>query len=806
VVTILKGCFARPGQELECHLEQVAFAAGNPRGSLDDQLMFLGGLLHDAGKARATWQEYLQRSVAGKRKETLPHAYIGAALFALYGHSLLALAAHPLEGEQLYYLLARDLQDHHGRLRDWYTPPHMAAPPWNSTMSAYPPEDLAFADLDALVRRYLPLKMSGPIVSYDTFRECLAHLEKNWARNLLRHHLRLQQVVKPSPSAYASWICREATGHLIASDRLSAGDVADAGMPLTPDSAEVALSWFKEKLNEKYLQALNEGRSAMAARRQSVHELTLANYARNRDAPWFTLNLPVGWGKTLISLRLALERVVEGCATRIVYVAPYLAILSQSAKEIREVTGLEVLEHHHLALLGIAPEAPDPPEVFTMESWRAPVIATTFNQLFRAVFPASAQQTIRIPALRRAFVIVDEPQIMNSNVYNAFLRALDVLRERSGAQVLLVSATLPPTGHALVSAPHPVAPEVESAGRYTLATRAGSWTEEQLARKALWRLDRHRQVAVILNTIADAVATYRLIAEHAKDCACLNLHGMMTPLHKARIISDIARRIRRKERVVAVSTQVLEAGLDLSFRSILRARPVLSSVVQSAGRANRHAEGEMTLVEVFDFVRKGGLDTRRFVYANEQQRQVTDELLPRNASWTEAHVGRLIESYFERLGVVDPGIEALDRFEGAAKGQWSLLAGLDPFDTLEEAEGNELSELNARVFVATPEAWITPIVRNWMEYFNLASAQDVYALYRDQDSLMQRSFSDRKRFFALMEQFVAPLRLRLIPQVCGQIEPGEVSILRAQDDKDYREDTGFGHLLLPSGGAEIVPG
>ena len=95
---------------------------------------------------------------------------------------------------------------------------------------------------------------------------------------------------------------------------------------------------------------------------------------------------------------------------------------------------------------------------------------------------------------------------------------------------------------------------------------------------------------------------------------------------------------------------------------------------------------------------------------------------------------------------------------------------------------------------------------NWMEYFNLASAQDVYSLYRDQNSLMQQSFSDRKRFFALMEQFVAPLRLRLIPQVCGQIEPGEVSILRAQDDKNYREDTGFGHLLLPGGGAEIVPG
>ena len=797
----LENFVARPGQPLEEHLTQAAFATGDPEGSLEEQLLFLAGLLHDAGKARRTWQDYFERSLAGS-KEKMPHAYVGAALFALYGRDLLDVHTASLELEQLYYLLVRDVEDHHGKLRDWYDPLlNQSVPPWKSLVSGHPPEDTTFAALDALARQYSSSLPDNPITDYDTFRERLGHLEKRWDRAFKKHRMKLKRNLGSAPSVYASWISRSMTGRLIAADRLSASGL-HAETSLSPDSAQTALRIFKDRLEEKRRKAIKDGHGLMADRRSAVHEQALAGYRNNADAPWFALSLPVGWGKTLISLRVALEHAAAGQAERIVYVAPYLSILSQAAKEIREVTDLEVMEHHHLALLNAAPAGSDsseeiePIDVLTMESWRAPIIATTFNQLFRAVFPRNAQQSIRIPSLRHAVIIIDEPQIMDASVYNAFIRGLEALRERSEARVMLVSATIPPTLHALTTPPLSIAPEVESANRYSLITHTESWTEDRVAEEAKQRFDQYGQVAVILNTVADAVRVYRRVSKLTEEGVCINLHGMMTPLHKAQLIAEIADRLNRKEPVLVVSTQVLEAGVNLSFRRILRARPIFSSVAQTAGRANRHAEGDVATVEVFDFIRDDGTDSSKWIYTNEHQRRITRELLPPDGSWSEAQTAELIETYFEKLSDVDPNIMALDWFADAAKGQWSKLAGLSPFETLGEDGGNELEDQGARVFVATADAWTSPLVENWMKYFGILNVSDIYYSYLDKSFLARLGFDDRKRFLSLVGQYVVPIRKRLIHQVCDAVDLESVGILRAQDDNDYHLDTGFGHLLL----------
>ncbi len=801
MVNGLENFVARPGQPLEEHLTQAAFAAGNPKGPLAERLLFLAGLLHDAGKARQTWQDYFERSRAGS-KEKMPHAYVGAALFALYGRDLLNAHSPPLGIEQLYYLLVRDVEDHHGKLRDWYDPLlNQSVPPWKVLISSQPPEDTAFAALDALVQRYLPSLTDTPITHHDIFKERLSQLENRWDKAFKRHRTKLKRKLGTVSSAYASWISRNATGRLIAADRLSASGLS-AESSLSSDSAQAALQVFEVKLEEKRLEAIEHGHGMMADKRSAVHEQALAGYRSNADAPWFTLSLPVGWGKTLISLRVGLEHAAAGQAGRIVYVAPYLSILSQAAKEIREVTDLEVMEHHHLALLNAAPtesdssEEVEPIDVLTMESWRAPIIATTFNQLFRAVFPKNAQQSIRIPSLERAFIVIDEPQIIDASVYNAFIRGLEALRDHSEARVMLVGATIPPTIHALTDPPSPIAPEVESADRYTLVTHTDTWTEERVAKEAMQRFEQYGQVAVILNTIADAVRVYRRVSTLTEKDVCINLHGMMTPLHKAHLIAEIVGRLDSGKPVLVVSTQVLEAGINLSFRRVLRARPIFSSVAQTAGRANRHAEGEIATVEVFDFIREDGADSSKWIYKNEHQRKVTGELLPPGGKWSEAQTADLIKRYFEKLSEVDPNIMALDWFADAAKGQWSKLAGLSPFETLEDEGGNESSEQNARVFVVTADAWTSPLVKKWMEHFDLLHVSDIYRRYQDRGFLGRLDFDDRKRFLSLVGQFVAPLRWRLVPQVCEPFDPEKTSILRASDDNDYHMDTGFGHLLL----------
>lgn len=796
MVTSFQECQARPGQSLQAHLQEVASAAGSPEGPLQNKLRYLAGLLHDVGKASPTWQNYLRRSVENERGlETLPHAYIGAALFALYGKTLLS-DDPTLEMMQQYLLLVQDLQDHHGVLRNRYHPPHPIKVPWHESMKRYPPKDTFFADLNALIQQHFP-SLPINISDYPSFKKQLTDLERTWPRQLKTQNRKLHGVTEGRSTAYAPWICRDITGYLIAADRLSADSKIEQAPTLTAKTAQDALTTFKTRLDAKYREAVEKGHHEMAEKRRAVHEQALQNYLNHQESRWFTLNLPVGWGKTLTSLRAALESAVAGHTERIVYVAPYLAILTQAAKEIREATELEVLEHHHLALLSEAPEAREGLDILTMESWRAPVVATTFNQLFRAIFPATAQQSIRIPALEHSFIIVDEPQIVNASVYNAFLKGLETLCERLDARAMLVTATLPPTYYGLSQPPHDVTPAVKSAHRYTLTSHETPWTEAQLVDEALERLEQHRQVAIILNTIADAVSIYQLARERTESDICLTLHGMMTPLHKAHQIQEIAKRLANAESVLVISTQVLEAGVDLSFRCLLRARPILSSVIQAAGRANRHAEGELAQVEVFDLLRESGRDARKLIYQNEQQRRTTDELLTSAGSWSEAEASILVVQYFEKLSLVDANIAIFERFKQAAEGQWRQLAKLTPFDTVEDEDGNEVSiERNASVFVATAKtSWIGERIAGWMQKFGIEHVPDLYHRYQDKRFMAGLEFSDRKRFLSLLRQFTAPLRWRLVPQICGRIDIEKASILRAQDDSTYHLDTGFGHLL-----------
>ena len=271
---------------------------------------------------------------------------------------------------------------------------------------------------------------------------------------------------------------------------------------------------------------------------------------------------------------------------------------------------------------------------------------------------------------------------------------------------------------------------------------------------------------------------------------------MMTPMHKAHHIRMISEKLRLGQPVLVLSTQVLEAGIDLSFRRILRARPILSSVAQAAGRGNRHAEGEVAHVEVFDLLRKSGRDARKLIYRNEQQRRVTDELLTLPGNWSEAETEKLVRAYFEKLSVVDANLSVLERFKQAAEGQWRRLASLTPFEMLDDDDGSEFrTELNASVFVATGDAWMSTQIETWMQHFGTKHAHEVYEKYQEKRFLVRLDFGDRKRFISLVRQFAAPLRWRLTPQVCGRTELEDVSILRAQDDSFYHLDTGFGHLL-----------
>jgi hypothetical protein len=494
-------------------------------------------------------------------------------------------------------------------------------------------------------------------------------------------------------------------------------------------------------------------------------------------------------------LRIALEACRTCRCSRIVYVAPYLSILSQAAKEIAAATGQEVFVHHHLTAATLEDHQPYDP----IDTWQAPVLATTFNQLFRALFPARAQQCLRRPALDKAFILIDEPQIIGKEVWNLFLRALAVACREHGCQALLMTATLPPAEPGLGVAPVELVRREEIGtlqdDRYIIRLASGAWGAAKVAEQANERFKQRNSVAVILNTVRDACDVYRQVVGDG-DPRWRFLAAAMLPGHKAKVIADLRRQLKvhkdakKCPLVGVVCTQVLEAGVDLSFRSLLRALPVFPSVVQAAGRANRHGDvGEPPAeVIVFDYRRDDGKPTRQFIYSSENARDRTDLVLATSTPLAERDVPRALDRYFRDLWAAEPATACLDRFEDSARGAWSKLAGLTPFD------GDD--SWRVEVFVPHQDGDRYLSLRMAQLLYRYAPAGPRQLLERYEDRAFRRSlkdFRERKRLAALVRQFTVAVPKKVADRAATQTANEWLWVLN--DPTSYSDQTGLAHLL-----------
>ncbi len=451
--------------------------------------------------------------------------------------------------------------------------------------------------------------------------------------------------------------------------------------------------------------------------------------------------------------------------------------------------------HHHLTAATLEDHQPYDP----IDTWQAPILATTFNQLFRALFPARAQQCLRRPALDGAFVLIDEPQIIGKEVWNLFLRALAVACREQGCQALLMTATLPPADAGLGVAPVELVSRDEvgalPSDRYVIHLDPKEWDAAATAKQARKRFTQGG-VAVILNTVRDACDVYRRVAEK-ENPSWRFLAAAMLPGHKAKVIADLRRMLKPRKAgkkcppIGVVCTQVLEAGVDLSFRSLLRCMPVFPSVVQAAGRANRHgAVGEPPAeVVVFDYRRDGGKQSRQFIYKSEIARDRTDAVLAAQTPLAERDVPAALDRYFRDLWAAEPATACLDRFEDSARGTWSKLAGLTPFD------GDD--DWRVEVFVPhlDGDRYLPPRMARLLHRFAPAGPRQL--LQRYGDSAFRRSlkdFRDRKRLAALVRQFTVAVPKKVAGRVATQnMEMDWLWVLN--DPASYSAKTGLAHLL-----------
>jgi len=763
-------CFARPSNGdkvffLKDHLENVAYDWGKKGASHRENLFFLGGLCHDIGKAQLDWQRWARGDKNAKKPD---HASVGSFTFIYIATNyIIAEGLDNREYATLVISIANDIKCHHIELKDL----EGNNPPWRLTN----PEKKSLNSIDfdgfanfiyerfPVLEGKLDFKQRNMELCGQLFQQRLRTRE-----NIVRHKEAAEKALRVDISSF------------IYADRFDASGFEQI-LPATYDDFE------KARLNlEKCCQKKKNDHENMSALRQEAQDTVLKNYIKNVDGRIFTLFLPTGYGKTIAALKVALNACSRGKTNRIIYVAPYLSILSQATEEIEKLTSIEVLQQHHLSTTD---EGIDERKLFILDTWQAPIVTTTLNQLFRTVFPTRAQHTLRLKSLENSFIIIDEPQIISPKVWNAFLLMVDVLTEKLKAKALFITATMPPTKYGLLTNPIRLEPEnINWLSRYQVILEKDMlWDEEKLCSEIIKELSHSNYIAVVVNTIKDCVIVYSLLKVKLKGqrVKIINLHGLMLPGHKAEIIENVKSLTENcNEKLILVSTQIIEAGVDLSFDTIFRALPITPSVGQTAGRVNRHNDRRQGKIIVFDFRRSGKEDTRTYIYRDENSRKVTDEWFYSGGSQSEQELYRQIKAYYEKNFAYNDHRTSLQNILDAANGKWSSFKKLQlPFDDNYEKYA---------VFVPK-QNYIDKKSQKLMEYFKIHTLQELYRYYKDKNWMKDIDFLSAKRFMGLLSKFTVNLDEKIFNHLktAGKIQEDPVISLLT-DTGSYCDETGFG--------------
>lgn len=338
--------------------------------------------------------------------------------------------------------------------------------------------------------------------------------------------------------------------------------------------------------------------------------------AATRPGGTYTLTVPTGGGKTLASLRFALHHAEQRQLDRIIYIIPFTSIIEQNAQVIRDILepadatedhGKIVLEHHS----SVTPEQQTWHEKILCENWDAPVVYTTMVQLLETLFGAGTRGARRMHQLANTVLIFDEVQTLPIKCTHLFNNAINFLTEQCNSTVVLCTATqpllhkvAPEKGAIRLATQHEIMPDVHQLfadlKRVDVCDRRkpGGWETTEVAQLALKELARAGSSLVIVNTKRAAQAVFELCRTELEHGQAIHLSTDMCPTHRKDELAKVRARLAEGLPILCVSTQLIEAGVDVDFGVVIRYLAGLDSIAQAAGRCNRNGRPEPGIVHI----------------------------------------------------------------------------------------------------------------------------------------------------------------------------------------------------------------
>lgn len=399
--------------------------------------------------------------------------------------------------------------------------------------------------------------------------------------------------------------------------------------------------------------------------------------AAERPPGFFSLTVPTGGGKTLASMAFALRHASQHGLRRVIVVIPYLSIIEQNAAQYRRIFDSDhegtVIEHHSAIM---APEDKEErhrtPLEYAAENWDAPIIVTTSVQFIESLFANRPARCRKLHNIAHSVVIFDEVQTLPSHLLNPLLNILRELKMNYGVSIVFSTATQPAFRHHALSLQEGFANndmiEITYDTAETFKTlRRVNFRLPAKDETADWRtlaeeIVTRPQALCVLNVRRHAFELWEagrhIIASDERD-TIFHLSSAMCAQHRFDLLGDdkdpaagtIRYRLLNEQPCRVISTQLIEAGVDVDFPLVWRALGPLDAIVQAAGRCNREGRlqdpnGQPALGDVIVF-RPAEASLPRGFYAVATS--VTETLLARVHADTLGTDHTLFEQYFSQL-------------------------------------------------------------------------------------------------------------------------------------------------------------
>jgi CRISPR-associated endonuclease/helicase Cas3 len=567
------------------------------------------GLLHDLGKYSSTFDRYLRSAEglinpdqdddvdAGVLKGKIDHSTAGSQY--VWNH----LESRSRLGSYVGQMLALCIASHHSGLIDCISPGNATSPAEDvftrrmkkSQAKTYLEEVIQTADPEILARAAELLNDQNLLKTVEVLGTRI--WEANAHRPIGAHQ-------------HFGLMVRFLFSCLIDADRTDTGDFEQKRVRSFRQRGSYA-NWtvLADRL-ESHLLALDPDGPIDNLRREiSQHCFDAAI----RGAGIYTLTVPTGGGKTLASLRFALRHAQERGLDRVLFVVPFTSIIDQNADVVRnilETTGTSrgsiVLEHHS----NLTPEHQSWREKVLCENWDAPIVYTTMVQFLESLFGAGTRGARRLHQLANSVLIFDEVQSLPIKCVHLFNNAINFLAEQCNCTVVLCTATQPllhevsaEKGAIRLCAQHEIMPDrqklFDDLKRVEVrdCRKPGGWTYEAIAHLGLDEVRKAGSCLVIVNTKDAARKVYQRCAE-LDGSERVHLSTDMCPAHRKEMLAYVRGRLKGGLPILCVSTQLIEAGVDVDFRVVIRFLAGLDSIAQAAGRCNRNGRPEPGVVYI----------------------------------------------------------------------------------------------------------------------------------------------------------------------------------------------------------------